>query len=71
MNLTENYQVTITYKAVVIVSVKAESESIAKERAIDLFSKTKKFDSKKIDIQVEETNTCGCLNMDKSYNLIY
>jgi len=62
-----NYQVTIGYKAVVSVNVKASNEDEAKKIALEEFEKYRHFGSK-CDIQNDTYDAYGILDMDKTWN---
>lgn len=66
-----NYQVTIGYKAVVCVDVKADNEKEAKEIAIKMFSKEKNkaFKTQKVALQDDNYNADGCLDMDATWHM--
>jgi len=69
----ENYQVTIGYKAVIAVSVKAESEQVAKAMALEDFERKERgkwFKGKYIFLQDDSFSVAGAVNMDKSWNAI-
>lgn len=66
----KNYEITIGYKAVITVDVKAANETEAKDIAL------KKFDEKKhklfnsgIFLQVDNFKTDGCIDMDATWNM--
>lgn len=65
-----NYQITIGYKAVICVDVKASDEKEAKEKALEMFKKSrdKSFSTNSIHIQDDTFNTHGILNMDETWN---
>jgi len=62
-----NYQLTIGYKAVICVNIKAENEEQAKKLALEEFEKYRHFGSK-CDIQDDLFNVYGVLDMDKTWN---
>lgn len=68
-----NYQITIGYKAVITVDVKAESEDEAKAKAIDLFQKERwKMNQKQnVSIQDDSFKADGVLDMDKTWNMLH
>lgn len=68
-----NYEVTIGYRAVIIVSAKAENEEDAKEKAIETFEKARErlSDSKGIHIQTDRYAADGIVNLDETWNSIY
>lgn len=65
-----NFQITIGYKAVVCVDVKASDEKEAKEKALELFKKQrdKMMFTSQIQLQDDTFNTHGILNMDETWN---
>lgn len=65
-----NYQITIGYKAVVCVDVKASDEKEAKEKSLELFKKQrdKMMFTSQIQLQDDTFNTHGILNMDETWN---
>ena len=62
-----NYQLTIGYKAVICVNIKAENEEQAKKLALEEFEKYRNFGNK-CDIQDDLFNVYGVLDMDKTWN---
>ncbi len=65
-----NYQITIGYKAVICVSVKAENEIEAKQKAIDQFKN--KFchgGASNINIEDDHYKVDGILDMDATWNM--
>jgi len=65
-----NYQITIGYKAVISVSVKANSEEEAKEKALEKFKKNKdKLFVNGIDLQDDNFKADGILDMDATWNM--
>lgn len=70
MKKKTNYQVTIGYKAVICVNVKAESEEEAKLLAIDKFEfNRERMYGKNIDLQDDCYRADGVLNMDATWNM--
>lgn len=66
-----NYEVTIGYKAVITVSVKAENEGEAKQLALKKFETSKdKIVNKAVFIQNDSYKAGGCLDMDATWNTI-
>lgn len=65
-----NFQITIGYKAVICVDVKASDEKEAKEKALELFKKQrdKMMFTNQIQLQDDTFNTHGILNMDETWN---
>ena len=72
MKTKTNFQVTIGYKAVVCVNVKAENEKEAKEKAMEIFKnrKDKIYTRTEIDLQDDNYGANGCLNMDETWNML-
>lgn len=65
-----NYQITIGYKAVITVDVKADNEEEAKEIALSKFHKQKnKIFSSSVHIQDDNYNAYGILDMDATWNM--
>jgi ribosomal protein L21 len=66
-----NYQVTIGYKAVVSVDVKANNEKEAKEKAIEVFKKQKDkiYNRGGVYLQDDNYKPDGILNMDSTWNM--
>lgn len=70
MKKTE-YQITIGYKAVITVTVKAENESDAKQLALEEFKdKFQRPGSNKINIEDDNFKVDGVLNMDETWNMV-
>ena len=67
------FEVTIGYKSVVTVNVKAENEEQAKKMAIDLFNKdrNKWYATKNIQLQDDTFGAYGVTNMDKTWTQLY
>lgn len=63
------FQITIGYRAVILVTIKADNEDEAKKKALEEFEKYRHFGDK-CDIQDDSFNAYGCLNMDKTWNAI-
>ena len=68
MNKT-NYQCTIGYKSVIVVSVKAEDEDQAKKLALEEFEKYRHFGNK-CQIHDDSFNVYGVLDLDKTWNCL-
>lgn len=68
----KNYQVTIGYKSVVCVDVKAESEDEAKKKAVKIFSdeRHKMFNKRNVTLQDDSFRADGVLNMDETWNML-
>ena len=65
-----NYQITIGYKAVICVNVKAETQEAAKKLALQEFSdKFRHGGSNKIEIQDDHFKVDGILDMDATWNM--
>lgn len=65
-----NYEITIGYKAVICVAVKAESEKEAKEKAIEIIKKRKdRFYGIGVELLDDNFNADGILNMDATWNM--
>ena len=66
------YQVTIGYKAVIVMTVQADSELDAREFAIDEFTKKKDkmYAGKGIELQDDNYKSDGVLNMDETWNML-
>lgn len=64
-----NYQLTIGYKAVITVNLKAENEEQAKKLALEEFEKYRHYGNK-CDIQDDSFNVYGVLDMDKTWNAL-
>lgn len=62
-----NYQVTIGYKAVLTMDVKAENEEDAKKLAIEEFKGYLHFGNK-IVLQDDSYGPYGVVNLDKTWN---
>ena len=63
------YQVTIGYKAVLTVAVKADSEQEAKKIGVDVFSNDRqKMFKGKCTLEDDSFEAHGVLNMDKTWN---
>jgi hypothetical protein len=66
----KNYQITIGYKAVVCVNVKATDEKEAKDIAIKKFSKKKdKIYGSGIELQDDNFKADGILDMDATWGM--
>lgn len=65
-----NYQVTIAYKAIITIDVKADSEDAAKKMAIEKMGKQrdKMFASNQVSLQDDNYKADGILNMDETWN---
>lgn len=70
----KNYQVTIGYRAVITVDVKAESEEDARMKALDLFKKKERepfCNSKGFSLCDDRYAADGVVDMDETWNAIY
>lgn len=69
---TKNFQVTIGYKSVVCIDVKAETEEEAKKKAIAIFGKEKDkmFVKQNVNLQDDNYKADGILNMDETWNML-
>lgn len=67
-----NFSVTIGYKAVITIDVKADSEDEAKEKALKIMNKQTLTLCRpsNIGIEVEDIAVGGILNMDVTWNII-
>lgn len=65
-----NYRVTIGYKAIISIDVKAEEA--AKLKAIELFKKQKDKPYKRQDMYLQDDsfNACGIENLDETWNIL-
>jgi hypothetical protein len=66
-----NYDITIGYRAVITVSIKANSEQEAKEKALNEFVKNRnKMIGGKIELQDDNFKVSGVLDMDETWNML-
>lgn len=65
-----NYQVTIGYRAVLQVPIKAENIEEAKALALKEFEPYRHFGNK-IEISDDSFRVDGILDMDSTYNMLY
>lgn len=66
----KNYQITIGYKAVICVNVKASDEKEAKDIAVKKFAKKKdKMFGNGIELQDDNFKADGCIDMDATWNM--
>jgi hypothetical protein len=63
------FQITIGYRAVLCMCVKADNEEQAKQKVLAEFEKVRHFN--KLDIQDDSFRVDGVLNMDETYNMLY
>lgn len=70
--MKKNYQVTIGYRAVISIHVKAEDEKTAKEQALKIMKqkRDKMFDQKTIFLQDDRYGADGILNMDETWDML-
>lgn len=65
-----NYQITIGYKAVITINVKADNEEEAKKKAIEQMRKSSaKMYSNSVQVQDDNYKADGILNMDETWNM--
>lgn len=69
---TKNFQVTIGYKSVIYIDVKAETEEEAKKKAVAIFTKEKDkmFVKRNVNLQLDEYKVGGVLNLDETWNML-
>jgi len=66
-----NFDITIGYKAVFSVSVKANTEEEAKQQAINEFVKNRnKMIVGKVTLQDDNFKVHGVLDMDETWNML-
>ena len=66
-----NYQITIGYKAVICVNIKASDEKEAKDIAINKFAKKKdKIFGNGIELQDDNFKADGILDMDNTWVIL-
>ncbi len=66
----KNYQITIGYRAVICVNVKASDEKQAKEIGVKKLAKKKdKMFGGGIELQDDNFKADGCLDMDATWNM--
>jgi hypothetical protein len=68
-----NYQVTIGYRAVITVSVSADSEESAKDKGLSKFienERKKWFKRQDINLEDDTFGVKGVLNMDETWNTL-
>ena len=66
-----NYQVTIGYKAVINIEVKADSEESARKQAIEIFKdkeRKKWYKTKNVILQDDTFGDYGVLDIDETWN---
>ena len=67
-----NYQITVGYRSVLSIDVKAATEGEAKAKAIEIMNKVRdKINSvRECQIQDDTFNANSVLNMDETWNMI-
>lgn len=67
----KNYEITIGYKAVITVSVRAGNETNAKKIGLAEFTKNGRgsFKGKKVQLQYDNYKVDGCVDMDATWNM--
>jgi D-alanine-D-alanine ligase-like ATP-grasp enzyme len=67
-----NCSITIGYKAVISVNVKADNEEDAKTIALEIFKASKEKMYRRNDVTLEDDNfkADGCLNMDETWGMM-
>jgi len=66
-----NYDITIGYRAVISVAVKANSEEEAKEKALDEFVKSRnKMIGGKVLLNDDTFKVHGIVDMDETWNML-
>jgi len=66
----KNYQITIGYKAVICVNVKASDEKEAKDIAVKKFAKQRdKLNCNGIELQDDNFKADGILDMDATWGM--
>lgn len=66
-----NYNITIGYKAVITINVKADNEAEAKEAAKKIFEDTvrkKPYQNSKVVLEDDTYKVDGILDMDRTWN---
>lgn len=64
-----NYQVTIGYKAIITINVKAENEKEAKDWALEVMKMRRdKMRNKDLNIEDDNFKADGVLDMDATWN---
>jgi len=68
-----NFQVTIGYKSVIYIDVKAETEEEAKKKDMEIMSnkKEKIFTKRNVHLQDDSYNAYGVLNMDETWEMLW
>ena len=68
-----NYQITIGYKAVITLDVKADNQQEAEEKAMELFNntvRTKPYTHSKVSLQDDSYKVDGICDMDSTWNML-
>jgi putative cell wall-binding protein len=67
-----NYEITIGYKAVLVIKIKAIDEKQAKEKALEAMKKVQdKINSvKEVSISDDNYKVDGILDMDETWNMV-
>lgn len=66
-----NFQVTIGYKAVLSISVKAESEEDAKDKALKIMKEARtKLTTGKMALEDDSYKADGVINTDNTWNML-
>lgn len=65
-----NYQVTICYKAIININVKADNEIEARQEAVEIMKvqRDKMFRRRGFDLQDDNFKADGVLDMDATWN---
>lgn len=69
---TKNFAVTIGYKSVICIDVKAETEEEAKKKAMEIMSneKEKMFTKRNVILEDDSYNAYGVLNLDETWEML-
>lgn len=66
-----NYEVSIGYKAVITIHVKADSEEAARKEALEIFKnkeRKKWYNTKNVNLQDDSFTDYGVLDLDETWN---
>jgi len=66
----ENYNITLAYKAVLSVGLKANSREEAEEKGLEIFKKQRGFKNKNITIEDDTFSVEGILNMSSTWETL-
>ena len=66
----ENYNITLAYKAVLSVGLKANSREEAEEKGLEIFKKQRGFKNKNITIEDDTFSVGGILNMSSTWETL-